>query len=87
MPASVETMLFLGYNYGLYTIMGQPGGITQDAGFKLTAKVLIMLHQKCHPTYRTKFQFQSSLFQLYDQCFPHKVMAKGYPKIKYCLQQ
>jgi len=42
LPASVETMLFMGYNYGLYTILGQTGGITQEAGFKLTAKVVIM---------------------------------------------
>ena len=42
LPASVETVLFMGYNYGSYTILGQTVGITQDAGFKLTAKVVIM---------------------------------------------
>lgn len=42
LPASVETVRFMGYNYGLYTILGQTGGITQEAGFKLTAKVVIM---------------------------------------------
>ena len=40
--ASVETVLFMGYNYGLYTILGQTGVITPEAGFKLTAKVVIM---------------------------------------------